>query len=427
MEGASCGHGAAWPLPNVLDSAIHHALHRAALDGVHSHRVARNGETFSENRDSNGRKFGSLQTAGIYPVIDGQWHFPRPADANLPKSANTTHKPLTAQPAGSTNSLASGLLPVVNTRPPSKEEPEAWISAEAYHAYLNQSDSPSAEHFLSDEAVFATEHNIGIAIDSETGSTIDGAFYSASYLRLKQNTRIGLLASCMDKGKEGKAADNDLIAQTFPNSGAETSILAGGQQRICTVMRNTSGSLPLPVAPAISGKLVRWSLLTPAIFPAINADPGKNIPAHPGGWLPTWIQSFDHTIQLKDPAASPRQQGEGRKQWRQRVMGLPPIAARLVAAAIPRAIPVTGWALRDTDDKTHQYDAPGGARATHLAVPAGAVYYFEADNEDEAKKLAAALNWHGSSGGSEIQNRRSSIFGEKGFGIGVCSSWTPHT
>ena len=72
-----------------------------------------------------------------------------------------------------------------------------------------------------------------------------------------------------------------------------------------------------------------------------------------------------------------------------------------------------------------------GAKSTHLAVPADAVYYFEAGPnpeldttaEQEAQKLAAALNWHGDTAGTTIKNRRSTLLGEKGFGLGVCGTW----
>ena len=40
-----------------------------------------------------------------------------------------------------------------------------------------------------------------------------------------------------------------------------------------------------------------------------------------------------------------------------------------------------------------------------------------------AGKLAAALNWHGSTAGTEIKNRRSTLLGEKGYGLGVCGTW----
>ena len=64
-----------------------------------------------------------------------------------------------------------------------------------------------------------------------------------------------------------------------------------------------------------------------------------------------------------------------------------------------------------------------GAQSTHLAVPAGAVYHFETEKDEDARNLAAALNWHGGTNGTEIKNRRSTLLGEKGFGLGVCGTW----
>ena len=86
-------------------------------------------------------------------------------------------------------------------------------------------------------------------------------------------------------------------------------------------------------------------------------------------------------------------------------------------------IVVTGWALPNHTDRPD-----GGAKSTHLAVPAGAVYYFEAEPDanqgpGNAIALANALNWHGDSKGTEIKNRRSTLMGEKGFGLGVCGTW----
>ena len=68
-----------------------------------------------------------------------------------------------------------------------------------------------------------------------------------------------------------------------------------------------------------------------------------------------------------------------------------------------------------------------GAKSTQLAVPAGAVYYFEAESAEDAANLAAALNWHGKEDNpAMIKNRRSTLMGEKGFGLGVCGTWKYH-
>lgn len=408
MDGANSGHGASWPMPHVLDSALHAALHRSDIES-HTHRAHRSGHIISEDREKNGRQFGSLQSAGPFPVnANSQWFFPRPADAEQAQSSVTTHQPLLELPLGANSSLENKLSPVLNTQPPSKEKAEKWISKTAFQAYLSGDNSPTEEeeHYLRDKDIFSAEHNIGIGIDANTGTQNGESFYSASYLRLKENWKLGQIARCDDK-KHG-----DLLEKTFLNSGHQNHIIAGGQQRTCSLLRNNFDASVLPVAPEITGKLVRWTLLTPAIFPILK---GEN--THPGGWLPTWINPDSKEVMLKHRPT--RAQGQSRKDWRKAVRDAPNIAAKLVAAMIPRAITVTGWSLGTVSVNKF------GAKATHLAVPAGAVYYFQCESDEAAKQLAAALSWHGEQNTPEhIVNRRSTLLGEKGYGLGICSNWT---
>jgi hypothetical protein len=49
--------------------------------------------------------------------------------------------------------------------------------------------------------------------------------------------------------------------------------------------------------------------------------------------------------------------------------------------------------------------------------------HFEANSPEDAQKLASALNWHETTEGTKIRNRRSTLAGEKGFGLGVCGTW----
>jgi hypothetical protein len=127
-------------------------------------------------------------------------------------------------------------------------------------------------------------------------------------------------------------------------------------------------------------------------------------------------ESGDVLLKAGDAA---RDAGEGRETWRRRVRAMPHIPARLVAAIVPKPLVVTGWAL-DVEGSERS-----GAKSTHLAVPAGAVYYFDADSEAGAASLAAVLNWHGADAGrSAVRNRRSALLGEKGYGLGVCGSWS---
>lgn len=83
------------------------------------------------------------------------------------------------------------------------------------------------------------------------------------------------------------------------------------------------------------GDRVRMVLATPALFSA--------------GWKPGWLKEQD---------------GQGR--W----FGNPPIPdsprLTLIAAAVPRRVPVSGWHLRE-----------GKPKPVRWAVPAGAVYFFE--------------------------------------------------
>jgi hypothetical protein len=171
--------------------------------------------------------------------------------------------------------------------------------------------------------------------------------------------------------------------------------------------------------------LVKWVLLSPAIWPEMTDGPshrGTERMGHCGGWLPNWVDPQTGALLLRGVAQEERKRrrsinasGQGYRSED----GADAISANLVAAIIPKPLVVTGWALPD-----EAAGEQGGAQSTHLAVPAGAVYYFEAGSPDDARKLAAALNWHGSeSNHTTIKNRRSTLLGEKGFGLGVCGTW----
>jgi len=435
MSGSLAGHGAAWPLPNVISHAFHAALHRAELTGVHAHRRGRSGR-YSSDKDHRDRKFGSLVTAGPFPVyITGEahtWLFPRPADAGARNSILTTLGPALLN---GTSSLPAPLQYAVgNDAAPTKETVPAWWSEGAWNTYLGtpQRDDFAKRPFFKSDTDFADpESTYGIAINSNTGTVDESKFYSASYLRLREGWRLGTFATAPDKGKDKDFLDagggKDLISTLLNGQGGQ--ILVGGQQRVCSVMLDSSiqSRLPLPLGKSdvflnasTNLHLVKWVLLTPAIWPQIEADPQKHITAHHGGWLPNWIHPGNGEVLLKSGDSS-RTPGEGREAWRNRVRSLPPITAKLVAAITGKPLTVTGWVLPNGTDRPE-----GGAKSTHLAVPAGAVYYFECVTPEAAHALATALNWHGDTAGTAIKNRRSTLMGEKGFGLGVCGTWNFH-
>ena len=434
MSGSLAGHGAAWPLPNVINAAFHAALHRAQLDAdgsqkLHTHRRGARGAYAEDARRD--RKFGSLITAGPFPVKDGStWFFPRPHDLQ-----DATLQPALL-PADSFDSVQSSLpdpleYAVASRLLPSKESgAKGWLAQAAYQRYLDGSGLTLKDHESLNDTDFAdTEHTIGIAIDPATGTAgqgeAAGKIYSAHYLRLREAWQLGVCAVAEDKEFKHQQHGRDLVKALL--NGGQHQIIVGGQQRICSA-RVADMALPLPRGKADGfreqgGKfLVKWILLSPAVWPAIEADATRNINSHPGGWLPSWIHSQTGEVLLK-AGDTARHEQDSRDTWRQRVRQQGNISAKLVAAIIPKPLVVTGWALPD-EQGVNEGERDGGAQSTHLAVPAGAVYYFETGSAEEAGKLATALNWHGSEAKpTTIKNRRSALLGEKGFGLGVCGTW----
>ncbi len=481
MSGSLAGHTAAWPAPHIVNTALHAALWRSGLaETVHAHRHARHdpqkGRVHLEDRDKNAERFGSLVTAGPFPVLhDGntsQWFFPTPLDAAAAPGQRVTPQahcaPLLQQPGAHSHLDKLHLLPVASAKRPDKNKPAAWWNEAAWNAYLhspNRPAQPAAPDFKNDADFADIEHHIGIGIAPETQTQDGQHFYSAHYLRLRDNCQLGTLAKADDKNPGDKDTKTDLVKTLFPPAppsppagappGATTPhIVIGGQQRVCTATRIAQPAgerLPLPLGRragfstadlALPGEttprprhLVKWILLTPALWPEITENKPRAIAAHPGGWLPNWIDAATNKVLLRDTtaaaslaAANPRRHGEERNDYRKRLQAMQPaIAATLVAAIVPKPQTVTGWAL--ADERTDDNDAPistARAKPAHLAVPAGAVYYFACDSAEAAAALAAALNWHGATAGTEIKNRRSTLLGEKGYGIGVCGTWLPH-
>jgi hypothetical protein len=439
MDGSHSGHGAAWPLPTVISTAFHAALHRADLEKytgqkIRRHRSGRSGN-YGNERD---RKFGCLRTVGPFPVCAkgdaSTWFFPRPADAQLLLSTNPSFLPLRTDRAASPSSLPPELIyPVADTEEASKNTPQSWWSEGAWNTYLEtvQRNELAARHFFKNDSDFAdTEHTFGIGIDPNTGAQDGERFYSASYLRLREGWRLGAFATAPDRDFNDSEHGNDLISSLINGDSGE--IVIGGQQRVCSAKREgkKGGRLPLPLGKCkdfsvSKGKhLVKWVLLSPAIWPEIPSGMSKRgtkSQSHPGGWLPNWILPSTGQVLLQSVSPQERRRrrslnydGKGYRSDENATA----ISARLVAAIVPKPIVVTGWALPNETDRPQ-----GGAKSTHLAVPAGAVYYFETDSSEAAVALANALNWHGATNGTEIQNCRSTLLGEKGFGLGVCGTW----
>lgn len=442
MSGSLSGHAAAWPLPHVISHALHAALHRAEFQGVHAHRRGRRSD-YQEQRD---RKFGSMVNAGPFPVCTSgaahTWFFPRPLDAGLEGSATASILPVAKNFSREHSSLPEPLLyPVANTLPANKVKLERWFSEGAMNDYLETTprDALAGRAFFKHDTDFAdSEYTVGIGMDDATGTQDGERFYSASYLRLRDDWRLGTLAAAEDRDFRHPQHGNDLLRTLLNGHGYE--IIAGGQQRICTATLESYSALPLPrgmssgFAKAVTREdkkerhLVKWVLLTPAVWPEVIpglSKRGSQRHAHPGGWLPNWIDPRSGQVLLQTVSEAERRRRRQRNYAGQGYAtheNAAAIAARLVAATVGKPLTITGYALPHQEADRQS----GGAKSTHLAAPAGSVYYFEADNAEAANALAAALNWHGTGDFNTIRNRRSTLMGEKGYGLGVCATWSFH-
>lgn len=395
MEASDAGLGANWPRPDQIWHAFISAFHRRwpqHQDWEHQHR-----KNASDKNPGSSDRFGGLKTAGPFPVNtqNGEIYFPCPLD--LSAGDDGTLHPMRLVD-GSGSNLPPPLTMAFASAEIGKSEPPAWISGKNYAAYLQ------GVNFVQDKVeLYDAERNIGIGIDPETRSTLEHKLYQAEYLRFRAETRMAVQASCEVIGKDRRNAD------LFAQIAAEENIplLLGGQQGIARAYRHDF-SLPESRLAENSSLRLRWTLLAPAVFPEIKANTEKGIKHHPGGWLPNWIEHESGQVMLPVQSVE-RLPGEDRDVWRQRIKKAGRISARLVAARIGKPVAFSGWDLQD------------GPKPTLLAVPAGSVYVFECNSRDELRQLAAVLDWNGGAG-NEIRNRRSTMLGEKGFGIGVCST-----
>lgn len=409
MEASDAGLGAHWPRPDQLWNALINAFHRQwperqTWEG-HEHRK----NNTDRNQDSSCR-FGALLTAGPFPCVrtstpdtKAGLYLPCPLDLSADTDGNL--HPMTLVSAAGSNLPPPLTHAFAAAAVLGKNELPLWLHAADYAACLQGRTITPAKASL-----YAGERNIGIAIDPVTHATVEGQFYQAEYLRLGEHVSLAFAASCDIRGDRGQPTD---VLAEFAKTQADT-VVIGGQQGLAKLRRDPQPlALPQPALapPRTAPFRLRWTLLTPAVYPAIAANPDKGVNApHPGGWLPNWVHPESGEVMLPRTSVA-RGAGEGRDAWRQRVKTAPRFSARLMAARIGKPLPFSGWDLQT-----------GGPKPTHLAVPAGSVYVFACQSADEWLALAKALAWNAGDG-CEVRNRRSTLLGEKGFGLGVCSAW----
>jgi len=407
MSASDAGLGANWPRPDQVWSAFINAFHRrwpAMQTWEHKHNIKES----DRNKDSSFR-FGALKTGGLFPyaTADGTdnegkplfkqgLYLPCPLDVAADESGKLysmklVPKGLTDLPAPLTHMFSAAVL--------GKAQPPQWLHASDYARYL-------AGEVLTPEfkpSLYDNERHTGIAINPETGSTVEGQLYQAEYLRFHPEIRMAVQAECVIVGETREKVD------VFARIAQEENIpfVFGGQQGIA-YMKRQQELVGLPQNRLNgNGLLLRWTLLTPALFPAIAVNSAKGINAHPGGWLPNWVDAVSGKVCLPQGRIE-KQPSESRDAWRQRMVRAPQFSATLVAARIGKGLSFSGWDLQT------------GPKPTQVAVPAGSSYLFKCGSDEELKALATTLAWNGGNG-DVVVSRRSTLFGEKGFGLGVCS------
>lgn len=384
ISGASIGLGATWPSPSVFHSAVISAFYRAFPNEA-------------TKRSEKLTAFSNVKTFGPFPMKDGEVLFPTPAD--LITDGSDDEKTVLRQllPTEVSENLKKlGNLPSPLEFPlwakvkPTKARPGEWISASGLEKYLSGKidEIDCGKELFKNADIFDSEARPGIAIEAKTGTTKDGAFYMATYMRLKKG--VSMVASVDVASKKQGEPD---FWKKLTESNEDARIVFGGQRGVvqmsehCEKILQDKGDCP-------AGKLVKWTLLSPACFHA--------------GWRPGFVDDSGNVLLKEMPA---RERGESREDWRKRCKNGAGIKARLVAARIPKPVVVSGWKLGDAN--SGDIDAGGAPKATKLLVPAGAVFYFECESEDDAARLYRSL--HG--------RVKSDVLGEKGFGLGVCSAW----
>jgi CRISPR-associated protein Cmr3 len=116
----------------------------------------------------------------------------------------------------------------------------------------------------------------------------------------------------------------------------------GGERRMARLEPVDPDPWPAPMLPPAGGRRLRLLLATPALFSY--------------GWRPGWLEEENGALTGTPPGLSDQAD----------LVTLPKL--RLVAAAVGRPVPVSGWWIGGKGS---------GPRPVRYAVPAGSIYFFE--------------------------------------------------
>lgn len=332
------GHGAHWPRPDQLFSAVIHELVRdpSAPEGAWYGKVS------------------DLRVTGPFPLRNGELYLPMPLDWDMNLVAFDATIGATDIPAPLTAGFADRVV--------EKKSYPQWIPVADYTRYLTGEVGRGKGPTNDDAALFLREPRLGTTLDAATGASkrvegrTESGRYAAEYLRLGKNVKF---ICSVETARDAELKDRW--------------VRFGGQGGL--VRFEAAGDLDARLRALPKGtptRFVRWTLLAPALFAK--------------GWYPNWLEETadgSRTGKVMLPMEEvARRPGESRAAYRARmnVERRPFETARLVAACVGKAVAFSG------------YDSQDREKPTELAVPAGSSYVFACGTVEEAQKLAAALH-----------------------------------
>jgi len=351
--GEGYGNGCNMPNPNILHSAIRTALLKN--DGLLPKE--KTSSTHSRDKGKNRKygidKFGSLQVMNLFPYHDQYGIlFPIPKDV---LNADRHGLKITVL-----NRIDDKRIVPVSTIPPTKERVSGFWTELQLIAYLKKETVDFTP--VKQEEIWQPEWRVGVEIEGISNSSKEGQLYAGEYMRL--DDKSSFVAEVSINESEG-------------NLSGLHNIHFGGEKKLASISEAVNIFPEWNPSELSSGCIVKWILLTPAIFG--------------NGALPSWL--FSQNKEDKKPVGNVRLQP--------RIDGVKTaIEAELLCCSVGDPKPISGW---DTLDKM--------AKPSLLSVQSGSVYYFKCTTKEDAKNLVKALH----------SKNRSDMLSEQGFGFGVCS------
>lgn len=383
-SGIGKGAGCRFPFPSTLHEALRASLfakHGRTTDDRSAFRpkeAPRQGSWLGKGksvRSWGSKDYQSLSIVGPLPWRKSQVLLPVPQDVALDKDKCTLHRLqlLPQEQFAAADGLLPACLPVASTPPDKHGQLHGWWTIEQYLRYLSGQTDAKGEAFkpIATDDLWQAEHRMGLALDPACSAAKEGQLFAGTYLRMARDVRFCFQANLLDQKASNSDEGDKLESLEW--------LLFGGDRRLARLHKveddlYTKLRKP-PILPAGTDgpTLLKWSLITPAIF------------AH--GSLPGWCKD------------SKRDRPSGSLPDGRVCFDLPGKAA-LVSWCLGRSQTVTGWDMLECQ-----------AKPTQLAVPASSVFYFLCENHATASALAEKLHWQ----------PRSDHYGEKGCGYGLVS------